>query len=162
MKPTTLWMELALVRYFNPRKYLIVPNVSWGLFRRQEVDLLLLTSSNYAWEIEIKVNKADLIKDLMKKHEHKNAMISRTYFAIPTSLMEFKDSIPWDAGILEVEEKGYYGRFRVIEHRKPTIKHDYKFTDQERYKLARLGALRIWTLKKRLHKIKSKAIHRQY
>ena len=156
MYMTTLQMELALVRYFNPRKHLIVPNVSWGLFWRQEVDLLMLTGSNYAIEIEIKISKGDLLKDVQKYHQHKNDKISRTYFALPTSLIPLMNAVPMHCGILEVEEKAYYGRYRIIEHRKPDVRHEYKFTEQERYKLARLGALRIWALKRKIYKLKKK------
>ena len=150
-------MELALVRHFNPRTMLIVPNVSWGLFWRQEVDLLLLNTLNYATEIELKVSKGDLLKDVQKYHQHKNAKISRTYFALPTSLIPYINAVPIHCGVLEVEEKAHFGRYRIVEHRKPEIRHEYKFTDKERYQLARLGALRIWTLKRKIHKLKTKA-----
>ena len=151
----TLQMELALVRHFNPRKYIIVPNVSWGL-DLHECDLLLLTGSGYAYEIEIKISKGDLVKDKLKKHEHRSNRISRLYFALPTSLMEFKDVVPLHAGILEVEEKAYYGRYRIVEHRAPEIKNEYKFTLEERAKLGRLGTMRIWNLKRKIHKLQKK------
>ena len=47
------------MNFFNYRANLIVPNISWGL-GLHECDLLVLTSSGYATEIEIKVSKADL------------------------------------------------------------------------------------------------------
>ena len=37
---TTAEMELAVVRHFNARKNVIVPNVSWGMFP-YELDLCM-------------------------------------------------------------------------------------------------------------------------
>lgn len=62
---TTLEMEIALMRELNIRKNIIVPNVSFGMYFKgygalHECDLLCLSKSGYATEIEIKIIKSDL------------------------------------------------------------------------------------------------------
>ena len=61
----TIEVEVAIMQHFDVRRNVIVPNVSWGIFRPgigqlHEIDLLVLSGSNYATEVEIKVTKADL------------------------------------------------------------------------------------------------------
>ena len=148
-KITTPEMEIALSLYFNRRTNLIVPNISWGFFNH-ECDLIVLTPAGYAWEIEIKVSRQDLIADKKKRHNHNDHRIKYLYFAIPEYLEKDIEHIPERAGIIIVYNTERYGhRCRVI--RPPTaIANPYKFTDKDRYKIARLGALRIWTLKTNL------------
>lgn len=141
-KLNCLDIENAIANFFNPRLNIIVPNVSWGLFLH-ECDILVLTKSGYAYEIEIKTDKYDLIKDSKKKHGHWNIKLSRLYFAIPDYLREYTQHIPERAGILIVSEGGF-----VELKRKPEIKNEYKFTREERLKLAELGTMRIWNLKR--------------
>jgi hypothetical protein len=133
--------EVALANYLNIRQNLIVPNVHHG-FGIHECDLLVVTKAGRLWEIEIKVNKYDLRNDEKKPHQHKHEKISRLYFAIPDYLQSEIDHIPERAGILIVNPKGKVNKFREA-----TVIGKYKVTDQERYQLARLGALRIWNLK---------------
>jgi hypothetical protein len=54
----TAEMEVELGRYFNYRQNIIVSNVSWGL-GIHECDLLIITKSGYATEVEIKVSLSD-------------------------------------------------------------------------------------------------------
>ena len=51
--PSLIKMEIAIARSWNYRRHLIVPNVSWG-FGVHECDLLVISPSGYATEIEIK------------------------------------------------------------------------------------------------------------
>ena len=67
--PTLYEMECAVARYMDFRTNLVVPNVSWG-FEVHECDLLIVTKTGYAYEVEIKRSKADLKKDIEKKHGH--------------------------------------------------------------------------------------------
>jgi hypothetical protein len=60
-------VELAVASYFGIRRHLIVPNVSWGLGLRHECDLLIVRESGFAAEVEIKVSKSDLKKDVEKR-----------------------------------------------------------------------------------------------
>jgi hypothetical protein len=142
-------MEIALMNYFNVRLNLVVPNVFWGMFT-YEMDLLVVTKSGYAYEVEIKTSKADLIKDKGKPHHHDCSKISRLYFAIPESLVPHIEHIPEHAGILVVKNveygpSGYYQS--VDELRGPKSKYSYQFTAEEKYKIARLGTMRILGLK---------------
>ncbi|MCK5450226.1 MAG: MmcB family DNA repair protein [Candidatus Omnitrophica bacterium] len=155
-KLSALDIELAVVEFFNPRQNLIVPNVWWSYFKH-ECDLLVLTKSNYAYEIEIKTTLSDLKKDLLKKHGHYDHKIKRLYFAIPESLEKHIVHIPERAGVLAVKprqgrtfsgEKIIYTHLSVLRKAKDTSK--YKFSNEDRYNLARLGTMRVWKLKQKL------------
>ena len=173
---TTIEMEYYVARYFNWRKNLIVPNISWGLFKH-ECDLLILTKSGYATEIEIKISKNDLKKDFNKKHRHIDKdwygnecdKIKYLYYALPginliedghevghaleNKFLDCENLIPEQAGLLLVGEGGY-----VYKKREAKSKSDYKFTEQERFNIARLGTMRIWNLKyKRIEQIRKKS-----
>ena len=143
----TLDIEIAVANYINPRVNLIVPNISWGM-SLHECDLLVITKAGYAWEIEIKVTKADLINDIKKRHGHHSPKIKNLYFAIPDYLTPYIERIPDRAGVLIVNK-----RHRCKEIRRPkSNKNAYKFSDKERYNVARLGSMRIWGLKRKLQR----------
>lgn len=156
-KVTTLDMELTLSLYFKYLRNLVVPNVSWGM-GLHECDLLVVTKAGYATEVEIKISKADLVKDKKKYHNHDSDKIKYLYFAIPDYLQEYIEHIPKRAGIIVVgtNKDGSLNKrasgCNVI--RKAEVYSDYKFSAQEMYKVARLGALRIWSLKTKIQKLK--------
>ena len=106
---TTLEIEIALMKYFNFRQNLIVPNIGWGIIDSymnslHECDLLVLSQANYAIEIEIKTNKYDLLRDNKKKHGHIHNYIKFLYFAVPQDLQEMAlQNIPERAGLLIVK-----------------------------------------------------------
>lgn len=145
-------MEITLSSWFDYRQNLIVPNVHWGM-NMHECDLLIISKAGYVTECEIKVSRYDLVKDREKKHGHDDPNIKYLYFALPDYLVSCIDLVPERAGILLVRaDKGPddYGP-RVKRLRAPTArKHARKMTDSYRYKVARLGALRIWRLKRKL------------
>ncbi len=159
MKPKTLNMEVAVSNYFAPRRNLIVPNVSWGLFGH-EVDICVLSPAGYATEVEIKVSRSDLIKDKGKRHGHNEPMIKYLYFAIPEHLEKDIEHIPERAGVLIVKWNEPFQSYRRVEagwwsckkKREPKIQYNRKWTDYERANLLRLGAMRIWGLKEKLQK----------
>lgn len=150
----TIEMELKLVSYLDYRRNLIVPNVHWGL-NMHECDLLLLTQSGYATEIEIKISMADLRRDKHKAHGHRSGgRIKKLYFALPAKLKEkhleeIEALVPERAGIYFVyDDDERWCPVRV--HREAVVNNNArKFTDDERYRMARLGALRIWNLKRK-------------
>ena len=148
---TTLEMEIALAKFFNPRTNLIIPNVSWGMFNH-ECDLIVVGKSGLIREIEIKISKVDLIKDKEKRHKHKDKAISRLYFAIPEKLLSYIEHIPSHAGILSVSRFRKYYRTKIIRPAKTIGK--YKVSDQDRLQLMRLSNLRIWGLKEKIIKLK--------
>lgn len=149
-KMTAVEIEVAVANSFGIRHNLVVPNVSWGLFNdNHEADLVVLHDSGYADEIEIKVTASDIARDLVKRsHAHKERgcrHIRRLFFAVPVWLAD-DPNIPATAGILTVSP----GSRRVVTVRAPAINRNaVRFDDGMRYKLARLGCLRIWTFKQR-------------
>ncbi|MDA3900034.1 MAG: MmcB family DNA repair protein [Spirochaetes bacterium] len=140
-------IEMAMVRHLDARKNLIVPNVYWGMFDH-ELDLCVVSKAGYITEIEIKVSLSDLKKDRAKKHLHydKKDRIKYLYFAIPAKLAKHIEHIPKNAGVYVVTTKG---RVVKIASSKPWPKAR-ALTIEERYIVARLGALRIWNLKERI------------
>lgn len=138
---TTNEIENALARYFNPRVNIIVPRVSWGFFIH-ECDLLLITKNGYAYEIEIKISRQDLIRDKEKRHQHNSKRIKKLYFAIPEGLLPHISEIPERAGIIVVNEIGHCKRVREAQ-----VMNNYKFSDREKFMVARLGTMRFWSLK---------------
>lgn len=175
VKFTTLDIEIAVIDYFRPRQNLIVPNVSWGMHNKEyrslhECDVLVLSGDNYATEVEIKISKADLLKDREKKHGHHHNLIRRLYFAVPSKLKDIAlESIPDHAGLLVVSNavKNQYvfkdSTYRKIEY----VKVDevrpckintiaVKWTDTQRLQLARLGTMRILGLKRKIQELNGK------
>lgn len=159
---TTLEMEYAVMRSMNVRQNLVVPNVSWGMGLRHECDVLVLSKSDYATEIEIKISKGDLLKDKEKRHGHSHPLISRLFFAVPENLKDVALSeIPEHAGLLVVKKKlnTYYGRTEYVVSEVRGCKRNtkaLKWSDDGRLNLARLGAMRILGLKKKLIQNKEK------
>lgn len=156
MKPKikTAEMEVALAQYFDYRANLIVPNVHWGM-NMHECDLLVVSKAGYCTEVEIKVTRADLRADSRKKHCHDSGVgrriIKYLYFAIPAYLDHCLEFVPERAGVILVRPKddNYTPRCRKI--RDPQVNRAAtKVPDHERYQIARLGALRVWNLKRKL------------
>ena len=162
-KITTPEMEVALANWFDYRVNLIVPNVHWGM-NMHECDLLIVSKAGYATEVEIKISRAGLRADAKKSHGHRSNSIKYLYFAVPDYIIAdgnvLKDDvmamIPERAGIITVRAEDnvpgkypYHPKCKRI--REPTAnKAATKMSDRDRYKVARLGALRIWGLKSRL------------
>ena len=148
---TTLQMEIAVAAYFTPRINLIVPNVSWG-FNIHEIDMFVVTPAGCAYEVEIKISRADLKADMYKGHGHHSKIIRKLYFAIPEVLLDSIDLVPERAGILVVRES--MGTYTCKCHREAKINTDApKLSDKQRYQIARLGTMRIWSLKKKILRI---------
>ena len=158
VKITTPEMECALSNWFDYRVNLIVPCVYWGhgCFYH-ECDLLIVSKAGYVTEVEIKISRGDLQADAKKLHgHHGGSAIKYLYFAVPERLeaaaLQF---VPERAGIILVSPKDnvpgeypYSPRCKRI--RQPIVnKHAQKMPDRERYKVARLGALRLWGLKRK-------------
>jgi len=140
-------IEIRIAKWFGYRTNLIVPNVSWGA-GLHECDILILTKAGYALEVEIKVSKGDIIKDGEKRHQHRSEKIKRLYFAIPKKLEKHIALIPVRAGVITVEETGNCELIRNAEVNRAAK----KWGDEDRFNIARLGAIRIWDLKEKLSK----------
>ena len=157
-------MEIALASWFDYRVNLIVPNVHWGM-NMHECDLLIVSKAGYVTEVEIKISRAGLKADAKKSHGHRSNWIKYLYFAVPDYIIAdgnvLKDDvmamIPERAGIITVKpflssmDPWNDGNPRCKRIREPTAnKAATTMGDLDRYKVARLGALRIWGLKSRL------------
>jgi len=149
----TLDIEIALAQYFNPRTNLMIPNVHWG-FSIHECDMLVMSAAGYLSEVEIKVSLSDLKKDKKKEHGHEDDRIKCFYFAMPKKLLKHSDLVPERAGILSVDYSPTPGHYKIFLERGAVInKKAPKMRIGEMYELARLGALRIWTLKRKIKKL---------
>ena len=150
----TTQIEIAVAEFFKPRVNTIVPNISWGL-GIHECDLLIVTKAGHAIEVEIKVSKADLIADKFKRHGHNSKKIRQLYFAIPETLKMYVDHIPERAGIILVVEYPHECKARIF--RKPKLNMQArKLTPEEILHVARLGTMRIFTLKKKIVELSKK------
>jgi hypothetical protein len=159
---STSEMEVAIANYFGIRTHIVVPNVSWGFFTH-ECDLFLIRKSGFGFEVEIKRSKSDMMADFKKNHGHidrKNRIV-QLYYAFPIELLPKVEAlVPKECGIITVEYYGdgikeYRGYARM--HREAKRKKGAKkLTTAEQLKIARLGTLRIWTLKEKLNLIKQK------
>ncbi len=148
-------IELALAQYFGYRANVIVPKVSWGLLNH-EADLLIMNKTGYLTEVEIKRSWADFLADFRKSHTHDDSMVSWFYYAVPASIAD-----KCLAKLAEIDPQGKwglisYGGDRFGECWPDTIKlpsnstrHQpaKKLSIEEQFKLARLGAMRTWSLK---------------
>jgi hypothetical protein len=152
----TIEIEIEVMEYFGIRANLIVPNVSWGIAGLHECDLLILSGSNYATEVEIKVTKHDLLKDNGKLHGHLHGYIARLFFAVPEKLKaEALKFIPDRAGLLVVCSRvsDYDGKkYNVVELVRSARrnKDPHQWAVHERFQLLRLGAMRILGMKKKI------------
>lgn len=114
----------------------------------------MIKPSGYAVEVEIKIMIQDLKSEEKKKHNHYDKRIREFYFALPNYLIEAATSlIPKHAGIISCERNKTSGI--VVSHiiRNAEInKNSRKLTDAEKFKVARLGTMRIFPLKKKIIK----------
>ena len=141
-------IEVRIAKWFGIRKYVIVPNVSWG-FLPYEADMIILTSSSYVWEVEIKVSRGDLLRDRKKRHQHDGRMIRQVWFAIPEKLSHCIEHVPEKSGVFVVSKTGI-----VTQVRRPSVnQYALKLSEEQRFKVARLGALRVWSLKEKISKL---------
>lgn len=115
IKIKTSEIELAIAKFFGIRQNIIVPNLSWGLGFKHELDLAVITKSCYLHEYEIKTSAGDLKKDLEKPHLHRDKLnrIRTLNFVIPDYLYKYKDYIPEHAGIYCCEKLEKKWRDRV-------------------------------------------------
>ncbi len=166
---TTLEVELHLMKHFDFRRNLIVPNVTHrSQLVRFETDLLILSKSNYAHGIEIKVSLQDFKKDFEKDHidvlNHRNETykekgFERFYkhlkyfsYAFPEKLLEFAiNNVDERFGLFSVREvKNDFGKRVVVDEvRKPKTLFFNKWTNDKRMKLMHLGCMRIYNFKRK-------------
>ncbi len=166
-KARTIDIEIAIMKEFNFRQNLIVPNISnmMGVLPF-ETDMLVLTKSGMAYGFEIKVSKSDLKADFKKPqhtkiNELKNGKTGMEryyskfkyfYYAVPYELVDLAlELIPYFCGLwcmkLKDENNPIDSFYQV---REPKLLFKYKWSEKQRFEIARLGAMRIYTLKRLL------------
>jgi len=98
-------IEIAVSAIMNPRKNLVVPNVSWGLLSCREADLLVVYPSGWMSEVESKVTAQDIKADKKKGKWRRmpDPRIRHFWFAVPENLKDHPD-IPEHAGIIAVKD----------------------------------------------------------
>ena len=153
-KIDTFRMEMELSKFFNRHQNIIVPNVYWGLNFKYEIDLLVLSQSLYATEIEIKISKSDIKQDLNKScYAHKSNRIKKFFYAVPDYLENCK-YLPTDCGLIVVKKINHL-RYKCIIKRAPRLnKNARKFTESEYIKLLKLSYHRMWCAKESFYRIK--------
>ena len=167
-KTKCLDIELAIMRKFDFRRNLIVPNVTnmVGIVPF-ETDMLVITHNGYAHGFEIKVSKSDLKADFKKPQHCKFDQVHNgktglqkyygkfKYFsyAVPEELKEYALEVIPDFCGLWVFRKTEFQRLGIFyEARSPKKLFDKKWSDKEMYSVARLGAMRIYNLKRSMIK----------
>ena len=155
-------MELAIAKYFKVRLHIVVPKLSYGFDWIHECDLFFIQRNGYAFEVEIKRSRADLLADFKKGHNHidKKNRIKELYFAIPFKLYEScKDIIPKNAGILVCDKWVTDAGKEVVsvwtKREAVKVKNARKLTLEEQLRVAKLGTMRIWSLKEKLIKLEN-------
>ena len=140
-------LEVLTAEFFGIRKNLIVPNVYWGFGLRYEADLVVVTRSRYAYEVELKVTKSDLKAEAKKaKHAHNSPKFKRLYYSMPEKIFD-PELVPERAGIILASD--YRGKTRLELHRKPKDVKADPITESEYLKLLELCAMRLWGMKKK-------------
>jgi len=147
-------IEILVARHFGYRRNLIVPNVSWGLGFRHELDILIVSPVGWAMEIEIKVSLSDLKADRHKRHLHGSPKLRQLYFAVPETLEgQAIELIPERAGLIVIRDDPKY-RYRVDIAKAAGINSmARKLTPAEITKLGHLAAMRIWSLKEVIYRL---------
>lgn len=150
----TVWeIENIIVQSEQPiRSKIIVPNVSWGFFDSHEADFVVISSSLYLTEYEIKRSFEDFKNDFKKKDYHNDKRISKLWYVVPESVGEkcknyLESQYEWigseHAGIRVYNETNY--------NLKTILECNYtkgkKLYLEDALDIARLGTLRYWTLR---------------
>lgn len=157
---TTIEIEIAIMRHCDISRNIVVPNVSFGIKRQvkfgswwdnewdvlHECDILKVTLSGYATEYEIKVSKSDFIADKKKKHKHDSRFIKQLYFVVSDDMLEFAEkNLPERAGLAYIKNNHFYYKKTA-----PIRKDAFKWTNEELFKLTRLGTMRLLNLKRKI------------
>ena len=137
---------------WNKRQDIFIPNLSWGILNH-EADLAIITKSGYLTEIEIKRSWEDFKIDFKKAHEHKDPLVYNFYFCLPESIKDraieyLKQKFPniIEVGVLFYSEDGHISQTSNTYART----NGRKLFIEEQLKIARLGCMRIWNLKKKI------------
>ncbi len=172
--------RLSQIDNFNFRRNVVVPNVSWGLLN-YEADFVSMSKSGYLTEVEIKRSWQDFKADFQKKHLHNDPRVSYFFYCVPKSIKEkvidalyvfektdnqfrpykftgIKEGVPSNCGLITFDNHDWDGNlsewisidFVAMAGRRYWAR---KLTDKEQLKLAHLGCMRLWDLKKKIARL---------
>ncbi|MCM1301982.1 MAG: hypothetical protein NC226_09710 [Bacteroides cellulosilyticus] len=147
-------IELALLDWCGgERSNIAVPNVTTGLFWGLpfEADLLVMSKAGYVTEFEIKRSYTDFVADFKKDASAHNApQIYNFYYVVPISIIEkvmkyLREYVEEEPAVLAYDETGKFKNYGGY----PQRKGGRKLFLEEQLKLARLGTLRYWALRRK-------------
>lgn len=155
-------IELRIARSdeFDYTKKLVVFNVtgrSGILPLWHECDVLVCTGAGYLTEIEIKRSYADFLNDFRKKHTHKSNYIKSFYYCVPEKTKEkvlsflssYENRDDWRAaaGVITYRDESKW--IDIV--RNPIQNKDVlKLSIEQMLYLARLGSMRVLSLKRKI------------
>lgn len=168
-------VDMILLDY-PVRTHSVILNVSWGFFATHEADIVIMdNASKYITELEVKRSWADFKADFRKTTTHIEGKVEYLYYVVPESLgdrvlsflnghdwgrdwwrLHFPDTAP--VGVITYPEKG--GRVKVLKNApslamfKECNRKQHKLFLEEENQLLRLGTLRFWSLRKKIHEKK--------
>lgn len=158
-------MQCALTSFgclFYFRRYVVVPNVSWGIPGiNGEVDLLCMSASRVLHEVEIKISRADIRADARKRHAHMHECVAYSWFAVPDELAEYAlETVPDRFGVIAVRhcpehrqkafgdvERLIPARYFTTVKRRPKKRQAHKISEKTERKLLQLGVMKMWSRK---------------
>lgn len=148
-------MLFALARHFDWWQRKMVTEFEIGGLRE---DLVVVSRSGYVTVVEIKVTRADWLKDRNKdRWSTPSKYLRRFFYAVPLPVFEqgIPAHVPAAAGILVVHG-GDHSRDEVIEDRRASVFKAEKLPDEKRRKIEEAFYYRFWRqhmelLRGRLH-----------
>lgn len=148
-KYTYTQVELAIVEHFDKEKNLIIPNcfMDYKAKISHECDILLINTTGYATEVEIKMSVSDFKADFKKKHKHDDERLKYLYYAVPHYIKDkCLELVPEYGGLMSIS-KNKRGKFIIEIIKNAPKKTCRKFTLEEKYRFARLCSLKYWNAK---------------
>lgn len=154
-------IEISVMSHpmWNLRTMIAVPNVSWGLLNH-EADILVISKSGYASEIEIKRSWEDFLADMKKTEHHVDERVYYFYYCVPASIwgrvMNYlvDNKIPVTGVFVYTDERNaipilYHA---MVTKEGPIVPFERyngkrKLFLEEILTVARLGCIRYWTLR---------------
>lgn len=142
---------------FCRRRFVVVPNVSWGWGLDYEADIIAVSKARWTTEVEIKVDKADLLNDRAKRKFRRglDPRVRQFYYAVPEHLIEtalLPEIVDPRYGIVTLRagktDTTLIPRTRVV-RKASLLAGARKVTDEELEKLLHLGLMRYWDLRLR-------------
>lgn len=152
-------LMIAKSRDFDFTKKLVVFNVygTGGVLPLwHECDVLVCTKLGYLTEIEIKRSYADFLNDFKKDHMHASQYIKNFYYCVPDKIkdkviehLQTLDDKDWrkGAGIIVYYEDNDWIDIKLLPYEN---KKCIKLTTEQMLYLARLGSMRVMTLKRKV------------